>query len=473
MAHGGTPQFTQVSFRGREDDGVENLDQVDGGATNIDGINVNFSRIADETFRLRFLLSYNGNLGNQSEDMNLAVSHNGGSYSNISTSSSFLQNATSDFLTTGDDCTEYDGSLFSGTHFATNNNGQCESPDSKTGVCSYLSPFPVEAELEWAVVIVGDDVSDGDTLDIQVWKDVEEIFAYANIPRITVQVPVIILKSFEVTASDDTLIVTEDEDPSVVVVDSDLINVMAFNPQLDPSVIDRKALDFAANETLLNSSDNPIGIANEWSIQINTEPGSDTINMYLMRLQQISGSNNQIAIHLRGDLANDPIRIQILRSTGFSLKDYEWNDTYTLGTKVSYIFTWDGTDLLLYVDGVDQSDADTKTSDFSNTMTATDRRVSIGSSMTGVPYTGLIHSTSIWNVKLTQSEITALQKRGSPQDFDNRFNSGNYLNAASLQHYWRHGFNALDIGEDLGYATTLIDVGNNSVNISADDIVTY
>ena len=238
------------------------------------------------------------------------------------------------------------------------------------------------------------------------------------------------------------------------------------------AVADPKALDFATNETLLNSSDNPIGIGNEWSIQINTKPLSATINMFILRIQPVAGNANQIVINLKGSSANDPIGMQILRTSGAAFKDYDWNNTFTSGTKVSYVFTWDGTSLLLYVDGV-LTEADTKTSDYTASMSATDRRVSVGSTMGSVSYTGTIHSTSIWDVVLTQAEVTALQNGGSPEDFDNGSDSGGYAQSANLQHYWRHGFDASDFGRDYGNASTLIDIGDDALNLTAADIVTY
>ncbi|KKL74148.1 hypothetical protein LCGC14_2067810, partial [marine sediment metagenome] len=226
------------------------------------------------------------------------------------------------------------------------------------------------------------------------------------------------------------------------------IGALGVGVQLEAS-IDTKALDFATNETLLNSSDNPIGIGNEWSIQINTKPLSATINMFILRIQPVAGNANQIVINLKGSSANDPIRMQILRTSGAVFKDYDWNNTFTSGTKVSYVFTWDGTSLLLYVDGV-LTEADTKTSDYTASMSATDRRVSVGSTMGGVSYTGTIHSVSVWDVVLTQAEVSALQNGGSPQSFDNRFDSGGYASKDNLQHYWRCGFDATDIGRDYG-----------------------
>lgn len=262
-------------------------------------------------------------------------------------------------------------------------------------------------------------------------------------------------------------VVVSQDDPSFVVVTNDPV----LTPSPQPGLIDTKALDLL-REGLYNSSDNPLGIENEWSIQMNIEPGRDDNRMYLFRINPISGSNSLIAIHLSGQLVNNPIRVAITGTTGGVFKDYYWNNTYTAGTKVSYIVTWDGTNLLLYVDGV-LTAVDTLATDNTGTMEDIGRKVSVCSVNGSVDYTGLLHSTSMWNVTLTQSEITTLQNGMSPQDLDNRFNFGDYVSANNLQHYWRHGFDATDIGKDHGNADTLIDIGDNAINVDPSDIVDY
>ena len=239
---------------------------------------------------------------------------------------------------------------------------------------------------------------------------------------------------------------------------------------------DIKALDFAPTEYLYNASGQKLGFANEWSIQLDVKPGSDSTFMGLLRTQPTVADGSQsstISIYLQGDAANDPLRIGIVSETGVLVKDFSWLNAFVVGTKVSYIFTWDGTDVLCYIDGVLTAPDILSTDNPGTVLADHDRRVSIASVNGSLPYTGTIHSTSIWDVVLTQAEVTALQNGGSPQSFDNRFNLGGYTSKDNLQHYWRHGGDASDIGRDYGQAAILIDVGDDAVGVTVVDIVDY
>ena len=184
------PEVTQVDFRGREDDGVENLDEGAGGATNIAAINADFTQLVDVNFRMRFLLSYSGNLGNQTGDAySLSYSHNLAAYKTLQEDGdgNVIETDVSTFITQAADCTFYTGSLSTGPNQLIDNNGQCESPQRATGVTADLeSPFPLEWELEFVLHITGVDVSEGDTIDLQVRIGNTVLFSYTNIPQITV-----------------------------------------------------------------------------------------------------------------------------------------------------------------------------------------------------------------------------------------------------------------------------------------------
>lgn len=246
-------------------------------------------------------------------------------------------------------------------------------------------------------------------------------------------------------------------------------------------VIDTKALDLQSNEHLKNLTEQPLGIANEWSLQMLLSPGNDSGILIPLETKQQSPMHNggMIQFQMIGNAANDPIRMS-LRSTsgggvGVVVKSYDWDNTYSTGVKVNYLFTWDGTDLLLYIDGVETVPT-VKNTDNSHTFLDINRSVSIGGFVDATDtfsFRGQIHSTSIWNTALGQSAVTVLENSGSPENIDNQFNTGDYTSAGNLVHYWRHGFDAGNLGKDYGVVGTSIDILEDADNISADDIVNY
>lgn len=239
----------------------------------------------------------------------------------------------------------------------------------------------------------------------------------------------------------------------------------------DPSVIDGKALFLLVSEYLLNSTNQVMGIANAWSIQVLVSPSSADLNMYLMQLLSSGDSFNKINILLRGTITEDPLRIVLANSTGTNFQDHQWNNTYSVGVKVNYLITWDGTDLLLYIDGVETAPSSTAT-DNAGTMTDSTRAISVGARTSGSSQlVADIHSVAMWSVVLDQDAATELENSGTPENLDHRVNKGNYASADDLVHYYRLGLDAGDLGKDSGTAN--IDIGDNAVGVGADDIVDY
>lgn len=236
---------------------------------------------------------------------------------------------------------------------------------------------------------------------------------------------------------------------------------------------DLKALDFTTGEHLRNTTAQSIGIANEWSVQVNYKPSSLSFQLGSFSIGTDNIEKDMIRFDIQGSVANDPLRIRLTEFDTTVIKEYDFDSVHGIGTRISVIATWDGTDLTVYIDGVETA-ATTKITDGSGTMLDTDRHVAIGGRTVGTTsMAGEIHSVSVWNVVLTQAAVTVLQNGGSPQSFDNTFDNGNYASSLNLQHYWRCGFDAADIGKDYGNASTLIDVGDDAENITSDDIVTY
>ena len=237
------------------------------------------------------------------------------------------------------------------------------------------------------------------------------------------------------------------------------------------------SLDFdGSNEYMLNNSNNTLDIANAWSVGVWWKTNDITAQDTIFRSQPSGSANMLIALVLRGDQANDPINVSITGGVG-ETKSYSWNSLVSNNTWHFSLITWDGTTLKLYHDGVDQGAPDSTSGDTSVTMTNTARRIAFGTSLVvgggGLAggFDGQIHSGGLWSVVLADAEITALYNLGEGAAFNWGSNSGSYTSSASLQHWWRLGFDSGDIGADYGVSSTSIDVSVNAVNMDADDIV--
>jgi len=237
---------------------------------------------------------------------------------------------------------------------------------------------------------------------------------------------------------------------------------------------DLKALDFdGVNEGLRNTTTQAMGIANAWSIaqwiKLDVSP---TLNSRAFQMRR-TGNVSMIDVSL-GNGGLDNFNVVLRDSGATAFKNYKWVQTthFSVDTWVHWVLTWDGTNLLGYFDGTEDASPDKSQKDDSGTMDDADRNVSVSNKYQGggSHVAGRFHSTAVWDVVLTSTQITAVYNSGNQLDL--QVDSGSYGQSADLQHYWRHGFNSSDIGEDLGNASVLIDIGNNAENVTSADIVT-
>lgn len=236
------------------------------------------------------------------------------------------------------------------------------------------------------------------------------------------------------------------------------------------SVPDPFALDFdGSTEALVNSTDNLLGISNDWSIVTWLKPDVVTAVWRLVHIEPSGSANSEIDIfHFTGSTFS----VAINTSVGGTLKSYQWSDAFlAIGTWAHLVISWNGTDLKLYADSVETAPSATPVNN-SGSMDDSARQVMINTNTTAGSnfFNGRLHSTALFDTALDQEAITEIYS--GKGDFDLRVNQNNYNQSSNLQHYWRHGFNSSDIGEDLGKASTLIDIGDNALNITAADIVT-
>lgn len=180
-------QWQQLAFRGRKDDGVESLQESDGGATWEGALNADYSwNVADQT-RLRFLI--NSNVERDSGLQQLWYNKNGGGYSRVTAVSSDVQVASTTHYSHNDHSTNFTGRLgvnlwTDATNFALASDGISVGDWHDNGGSSW------DMEPEWCLKLVEADVSDGDTILFRMRKGSGATFeVYNNTPTLTVVKP--------------------------------------------------------------------------------------------------------------------------------------------------------------------------------------------------------------------------------------------------------------------------------------------
>ena len=114
----------------------------------------------------------------------------------------------------------------------------------------------------------------------------------------------------------------------------------------------------------------------------------------------------------------------------------------------------------LWIDGVDQGAQTLGAAVFADVV----RNVSFGRASTGVPdLDGNGAQLAVWSTRLSDLEIPAVYNAGSL--FDLRVNTGAYVSAATLAHFWPIGKDPSPLlGQDLGVATAVdIEAGASGI----------
>jgi len=214
-----------------------------------------------------------------------------------------------------------------------------------------------------------------------------------------------------------------------------------------------------------------LGFGNTWSFMVWMRRRGDAVGlnnaMSIFVIVEAAGKD-LILLQSLGNQANDPIRMVTRDSAGAVLKDFRFNlPLFPFDSWRQVIFTWDGTTLTAYDNGAAVA-ATTKTVDGSGTMADSARKIVICNNPSGgtQDYSGFLHSIAFWNADVS-SAVTEIYNGGVASTFD--LSKASF--AADLQHWWRLGQDATDIGKDSGIGSPLIDVDENSANITAADIV--
>lgn len=233
------------------------------------------------------------------------------------------------------------------------------------------------------------------------------------------------------------------------------------------------SLDFdgTTSEHLANTSNNLLGIANSWTINIWWKKTSAFPANHLdEHIVEAAGNENRITHEIHNSFNNRANWI-IYMSDGSNYKRAQDNDYWQSQTNLWVMTTlrWGGsTDLTLMrnatqvsLDGSDGS---------GGTQTDTARQMQ----RLFQRFPGRVHSLAFFSAKLDNTNVTAIYNSGNGTDFDLQTDSGGYDKSANLAHWYVFGANTTtdnSMGDDYGFASTLINVMDNAVGMTTADLV--
>ena len=230
-----------------------------------------------------------------------------------------------------------------------------------------------------------------------------------------------------------------------------------------------EAINCSGSRTYLaNTSLNTIGVENVFTISVwfrrTSEQWPTTAYLFKMRP---AGQHSRVSIVGQ---SSSNISTVLYDSSAAEFKNYITdNSPISAATIYQFVITWDGTDLLFFLNGASQSL--TKSLDNSGTMGTDTRKVYIGYDEP-VDINTEISSVCMWDTDLSASAILATYGDGAGYQLDLRKTQGNYTETANLKHQWLLGKNSADIGADY-VPSGSIDVDTNASNITSSDIVTF
>lgn len=170
-----SPAFTQVTFRGRNDDGSESA------ATWKATQGSDWTQDTGAKFRVRFRIDETNSRAWTNKVWNLYYQLNAGGYNPVSASTP-VQFALSDNFVDGADCT---AQLTGGTGtFVTDNNGMKETTGGATnsGTAGYLF------ETEFCLILDAGQLATNDTINLRIYDGSSAIAVYSDTPVITANV---------------------------------------------------------------------------------------------------------------------------------------------------------------------------------------------------------------------------------------------------------------------------------------------
>ena len=210
------------------------------------------------------------------------------------------------------------------------------------------------------------------------------------------------------------------------------------------------SVNIAAGDALAVPSATTLGIANAWTVSYTLRPQDTAVGTNILWNfgNLLASEANNIGFFIGDNGSGLGFNLKVEDSASVNFKTYGWPGTAVEGQWTQCTFTWNGTDLKGYFNGVEIVATD-KAPDIAGTMTDTARLTGPLNTAAGdgMDY----HSCGMWSSALTASEVAEIYNGSQVAYFDLQRNRGAYTSAADLVHWWQLGQNSAatsDYGDD-------------------------
>ena len=243
-------------------------------------------------------------------------------------------------------------------------------------------------------------------------------------------------------------------------------------PPFTPSTV---SVAFTETDQYLEAADAAVGIADVWSYSVWWKPANASAQA-IFSIDPKSGLNKNLTqLSQRTDTFTG-FEVRLVNSDATQFKRYIILLT-PLVQWYNITVTWNGTDLLCYLDGVLQTVAGgTLEKDLEGTGTQSDdpaRKITLTSETVQNPNgIGTMFSFALWDVALPPAAIVAIVNGGDAAPVDLNFLFGDYVFYSHLQQYYRLGFDSANIGKTYAaglFSRDAVTIGGDVVD--SDDIV--
>lgn len=397
-----SPSFTQVTFRGRNDDGNET------GATWKATQGTDWTQLTDTNFRVRFRIDETASRAWTNVTWNLYYQVNSGGYSAV-TGSTPVKFSLSDNFAGGADCTTQ---LTGGTGtFVTDNNGMKETTGGATnsGSAGYLF------ETEWCLQIDRTQVSDADTVNLRIYDGSSPIATYTDTPIITVSRPIIIaLAKATLTATGQPITVSApggavnvNLNKATLTATGQPITVMPMDLRTDGARQFDGSDDRIDWDNIYNNASGAQTVA-AW-VKIDDVPSS---YRYMLCTHQSGNTAYAVIFYFRfSDATNYIYYLEVNGTTPLIHATTQIAETTLTGKWLHCLATWDGSttaaNIKLYINGVEQVYGTTQNG---VSLAAATGKWSIGGRIydNGRNLDGAIGEVAVWDRVLNSTEIAQM-----------------------------------------------------------------